>query len=294
VTGLAVTLVLLSALGHSTWNLLARRATNPEVFTWWMAAAATVLWVPAAIFYLTVEAPDTTGWAFLAGTIVLHTGYYTFLSRAYRDGDLSIVYPVARGTGLALIPAWAIIFLDERVSWPAGLGIGLIVIGLGAVAAGDLVVGSRPFSLRRIARDPGVGYALLTGLIISGYSVLDKQGVQHVAPLLYVYIQTAVSGLAMLAFISRLYSRDAFKQELRRHARSIAVAGILQTGAYGLVLIALTLPGVPVSYVGPFREVGVVIGVALGALVLKERVTRRRMSGAALIAAGAVAIALAP
>jgi drug/metabolite transporter (DMT)-like permease len=294
VTGLAILLVLLSALGHSTWNLLARRATNPEVFTWWMAAAATVLWAPAAVFYLAVAPPDAIGWAFLAGTIVLHTGYYSFLSRAYREGDLSVVYPVARGTGLAFIPAWAIIFLDERVSWLAGLGIGLIVIGLGAVAAGASVSGGRPFSLRRIARDPGVGYALLTGLVISGYSVLDKQGVQHVAPLLYVYIQTAVSGLAMLAFISRRYSRDGFRQELRRHARSIAAAGVLQTGAYGLVLIALTLPGVAVSYVGPFREVGVVIGVALGALVLKERVTKRRMSGAALIAAGAVAIALAP
>lgn len=293
-TGLAVLLVLLSAFGHATWNLLARRAANPEVFTWWMAVAATVLWLPAAVFYLAVAPPDAVGWAFLAGTIVLHTGYYSFLARAYRDGDLSVVYPIARGSGLALIPAWAIIFLDESVSWPAGLGIGLIVVGLGAVAAGDSLRGARPFSLRRIARDPGVGYALLTGLVISGYSVLDKQGVRHVAPLLYVYIQTAVSGMAMLAFISRRYSRSGFIQEFRQHARSIAAAGILQTATYGLVLIALTLPGVPVSYVGPFREVGVVIGVALGALVLKERVTKRRMSGAALIALGAVAIALAP
>ena len=139
---------------------------------------------------------------------------------------------------------------------------------------------------------PGLGWALLTGLMIAGYSVVDKRGVQHVSPLLYVVLLTAGGGTGMLLTLSRRYPGQAFRDELRAHLPSIAVAGVLQTVAYGLVLFALRLS--PVSYVAPFREVGVVFGVVLGAVVLRERVTRRRAAGAALVAAGAIAIALAP
>ncbi len=263
-----------------------------------MAMAATILGAPALVYLLVTDPPDAMGWAFVGGTIILHTGYFTFLGRAYRTGDLSIVYPVARGLGIALIPAIAFLTIGESVSWPAGLGIGLTVVGIfsvaswghgaGAGAGGQSVAGS----LRGLLRTPGFVYALLTGLTIAGYSIVDKQGVKHVYPLLYVILITAGGGTGMLLTLSRQYPRSAFQKELRLHWRAIAIAGVLQTIAYGLVLFALRVS--PVSYVGPFREVGVVFGVIMGALVLKERVTRPRLAGAAVIACGAVAIALAP
>ena len=288
-TGFAITLVLISAVAHSTWNLLVRRAATPELFTWWMAMAVTVLGAPIAAYVLITDPPDATGWAFVGGTIVLHTGYFTFLGRAYRTGDLSTVYPVARGLGIALIPAVAFLAIGESVSWPAGLGIALIIAGIFAVASGRQRAGA---SWQGLVRTPGLVYALLTGLTIAGYSVVDKQGVKHVYPLLYVILLTTGGGTGMLLTLRRQYSRAAFENELRRHWRAIVIAGVLQTAAYGLVLFALRVS--PVSYVGPFREVGVVFGVIMGAAVLKERVTRLRLAGAAVIACGAVAIALAP
>ncbi len=295
-TGLAITLVLISAVAHSSWNLLVRRATTPELFTWWMAMAVTVLGAPVVAYVLITDPPDAAGWAFVGGTIVLHTGYFTFLGRAYRTGDLSTVYPVSRGLGIALIPAVAFLAIDESVSWQAGLGIGLIILGIFAVASGRQRAGAGGQAMggswQGLLRTPGLVYALLTGLTIAGYSVVDKQGVKHVYPLLYVILLTTGGGTGMLLTLSRRYQRAAFNAELRRHWRAIVIAGVLQTAAYGLVLFALRVS--PVSYVGPFREVGVVFGVIMGALVLKERVTRLRLAGAAVIACGAVAIALAP
>jgi len=113
-----------------------------------------------------------------------------------------------------------------------------------------------------------------------------------VTPFLYMFFLVFGGMLGMLAFVHRQYPRQVFVEEFRRHRASIVVAGLLQFLAYGLVLSAFRLS--PVSYVGPFREIGIVIGVVLGALVLREHVGRVRMAGAGLITAGAVAMALAP
>jgi drug/metabolite transporter (DMT)-like permease len=289
-SGAALILVLSSAAAHATWNLLAKRATTPEVFTWWMAMAATLLGLPVAAYLLITEPPDLIGWAFIGSTVVLHTGYFTFLGRAYQAGDLSVVYPAARGLGIALIPVIAFVALGESLSWPAALGVGLVLLGLFAVAcpSSELL---KSGVLARTMRS-GLGYALLTGLMIAGYSITDKRGVEHVHPILYVVLLTAGGGLGMLITLGPRYTRQAFKGELRAHLSAIITAGVLQTVAYGLVLFALRLS--PVSYVAPFREVGVVFGVILGALVLKEKVTKQRAAGAATIAAGALAIGLAP
>ncbi|MBM3957503.1 MAG: EamA family transporter, partial [Gemmatimonadetes bacterium] len=151
---------------------------------------------------------------------------------------------------------------------------------------------ARAFSLAGMLRDPGVRYALLTGLTIAGYSIVDKRGVEHVTPFLYMFLLVLGGMLGMLAVIHRRYPRRAFVEEFRRHRASIVAGGLLQFVAYGLVLSAFRLS--PVSYVGPFREIGIVIGVALGALVLREPVDRPRLAGVGLITAGAAAIALAP
>ncbi len=292
-TGAAILLVLLSAVAHAAWNLLVRRATTPELFTWWMAVAATAFGAPVAAYFLITEPPAAIGWAFVGVTVVLHTGYFTFLGKAYQHGDLSVVYPAARGLGIALVPALAYAALDESLSWPAVLGVVLVLTGIFVVASSAAARSARgPGHTPRRVLGPGLAYALLTGLVIAGYSVIDKRGVQHVHPALYVVLLTAGGGAGMLLSLRLSYSRKAFVHELRSHAPSIAVAGVLQTAAYGLVLFALRVS--PVSYVAPFREVGVVFGVAMGALVLKEKVSRLRVLGAGAVGLGAIVIALAP
>ena len=134
--------------------------------------------------------------------------------------------------------------------------------------------------------------AILTGLVIGIYSVVDAQGVKHVQPALYMFFLQLGGGLGMMAIQSRIETRDAFIDEARRHWKILVVGGLLQFAAYTLVLTALTFS--PVSYVGPFREISILVAVAYGAVVLKERVTPTRALGAICIAGGGVTIALAP
>ena len=103
-TGATIALVLLSALAHASWNFLIKRADDAEVFTWWMAVSINIVLFPLGVVLFWINPPDSMGWTFIAATWILHLVYFLTLSRAYRDGDLSLVYPVARGTGLLLIP----------------------------------------------------------------------------------------------------------------------------------------------------------------------------------------------
>lgn len=291
-TGVAVLLVVISAFAHATWNLIAKRSTTPELANWWMATSGAMIMLPVAIVLLIRDTPPAIGWAFIAGTIGLHIMYFFTLGRAYRYGDLSIVYPIARGLGLTLIPILGITLLGESMGLQAGFGAGLILAGIVTVGINAHSPEGSRRTLRNILRDKGVLFALATGVLIGSYSVLDKQGVSHVTPVLYMFFLTTGGSLGTLALIHRNYDRRQFVTEMQMHWRPIILGGLLQFLAYVLVLSALRLSSV--SYVGPFRELAIGIGVVLGALVLKERVTRARALGATFVVLGAVTIALAP
>ena len=113
---------------------MVRRATRPAVTTGLMAVTSAILVLPLAIYFLIVDFPSGTGWWFILATIVLHIWYFATLGYAYNTGDLSIVYPVARGLGLAIIPILGVFVVGESMSWPAAVGAALIVTGLVFVA----------------------------------------------------------------------------------------------------------------------------------------------------------------
>ena len=286
---------------------MVRRATRPAVTTGLMAVTSAILVLPLAIYILIVDFPSGTGWWFILATIVLHIWYFATLGYAYNTGDLSIVYPVARGLGLAIIPILGVFVVGESMSWPAAVGAALIVTGLVFVAMSDIETATIKRTMRswwmlvrrwravkrfRSQVRPAWMLAILTGLVIGIYSVVDAQGVKHVQPALYMFFLQLGGGLGMMAIQSRLETRAAFIDEARRHWKILVVGGLLQFAAYTLVLTALTFS--PVSYVGPFREISILVAVAYGAVVLKERVTPTRALGAICIAGGGVAIALAP
>jgi drug/metabolite transporter (DMT)-like permease len=315
-TGAAVLLVVLSAFAHSFWNYLTKRARNPEVFTWGAALSANVLLLPVAVYLAVRYPPEPIGWAFVAATWCFHVVYFTALSRAYRHADLSLVYPLARGTGLLLIPLLGVLVLGESMSALAIVGVALIAAGVfavsfgaagfrrtptgetGATAAASAGRVSSPSARARLSaaaawlRQPGVVYAVATGLAISGYSLIDKRGVAYVTPLLYAYLLTSAGTLGMPVVLRRVFTRADVTAEWRLNWRWIVATGLLQVGAYGLVLTALQVSRV--SYVAPFREIGIVIGVLMGAFLLDEPFKRGRALGATLIVGGATAIALAP
>lgn len=275
----ALALVLLAAGAHAAWNLLAKTTPGGGLAFVWLAAAfgAAVLAVPALVLAAT-DPPGAGDVAFMAGSGVLHAVYFGCLQRGYRDGDLSLVYPLARGTGPVLATAAAVIVLGERP--------GLLALAGGAIVVGAILGLALP-SLR--AHAPGAGWALLTGLTIGAYTLYDKHAVDGLglSPVLYYWASVAGIFLVLSPWVRRTAGAAAAWSAERRQALGVA---LLSAFAYVLVLYALTIA--PVSYVAPARESSVLVAAGLGVGVLGEGHGRRRLICAAAIVAGIAALAL--
>lgn len=287
-TALSLVLVLLSAVAHASWNLMLKRAGDPEVFAWVMLVVGSILLAPVGLALLWYNSMDFPGLWFLLASVVLHVFYFMLLARGYATGDLSLVYPVARGMGPMLVPVLAVIFLGEIVETMAIVGIAAIVGGIYTISWWG--------NFHQVLRSPllflksaGMRYAVLTGLTIAVYSIVDKEGVGHIQPLLYIYFLD-IGTVALLApYILANKGMGTVKAEWRANAVLITVSGLLAFAAYGLVLTAFSLSRV--SYVAPAREVGIVIGVLMGIFLLKEPFGRGRLLGSGLIVGGLVLIA---
>ena len=223
-------------------------------------------------------------WALVLLSALLETGYMLSLSAAYGAGDLSLVYPIARGTAPVLVTPLAILVLGERLS-PLGVaGIALVVVGIFA---------SQGMSSRVSPFAPGarraVALAVLTGVMTAGYSLVNKVGVSVAPPMLYAFLVFLVNGLLTWAV---LWRRHGLAWPLPRDIRLLRLVtiGVLMMGAYMAVLVAMSLTAV--SYVVAARETSIVVGALLGALVLKERHPATRLAGAVVIFAGVLVIAL--
>lgn len=290
-TTLALILVLLSAVAHATWNFLAKRATNQEVFIWWMLISISVLLLPLAAILIWRYPILYPGWWFIFGTVVLHVLYFVFLGRSYTYADLSLVYPVARGTGPALVPVIGALVLKEIITTLAIVGIISVVLGIFTVSWWGQFqkVFHDPL---RFFREAGARYALLTGLVIAAYTVWDKMGVSYVNPFLYMYFLVLGSALFLTPYVCRIHGTKAIRIEMKGKTVSIIISGLLMFIAYGLILLALQFSRV--SYIAAAREVGVVIGVLFGTLMLGEPFGKGRVLGSCLIVFGLVLISLAP
>jgi len=285
----ALILVLLSAMAHATWNFLAKRATNQEIFIWWLLVAISALLLPVAAILWWQNPVFYPGWWFILGTVILHTVYFFFLGKSYKYADLSLVYPIARGSGPALVPVLGVVVLKEVITPLAITGIITVIVGIYTLYWwGHLQQILRdPF---RFFREAGARYALLTGLIIAAYSVWDKVGVSYVNPFLYMYFLALGSALFLAPYILRVYGISVIQAERKRNMSGILIAGMLMFLAYGLILLALQFS--QVSYIAPSREVGIVLGVILGTMILGEPFGKGRIIGSCLIVLGLALIAL--
>jgi len=269
----ALALALGAAVLHATWNLLLARAEDTEAATAVALAGGVVLFaVPAALTWR-VEAG---AWPYVAASTAFELGYVATLAGALRHGDLSVVYPLARGSAPVLVLAVSAGALGAATS-------GWQVAGIGLVAAGVVLVRG----VRRPDDPAAVALALACGACIAGYTVVDSHGLDHAAALPYLWTVMALTAIGYLPLIARTRGTAALRAAVRPET---GVTAVLFFGAYLLVLAALRLaePG-PVAAV---RETSVVIAAALGALVLRERVTPARASGAVVVVLGASLIAL--
>lgn len=276
----AVLLVLGAAACHTAWNLVFKSQADRAGVSLGALIVGVVLLLPVLLVY-PVREVSPEAWALILLSGVFETAYVVGLTAAYQAGDLSLVYPIARGTPALVVVPLSIALLGERLTATGLLGIMLVVIGI--------------FAAHRPGRTPAGGdagravvLALLTGLAISGYSFVNKLGVKIVPVPLYAMLVFAVDAV-LLAVVLR--ARGPLRWPLARGRWTAPVTiGVLMTGAYLGVLGAMTLA--PLAYVVAAREVSIVMTTAAGVLLLGERASWRRLGGAALIFGGLVAIAL--
>lgn len=285
-SAVAVGLVLFSALLHATWNMLAKRSADPTAFIFAFNVVSVVVFAIPAAVVLSRNPIPAEGLPFMAATGVLHIIYMFALAAAYRHGALSLTYPIARGTGVLLVPILAIPIFDERPTLLGVFGILAILCGLLAMA-----LPGRPATrvLAGAGQHKGILFAFITGLAIAGYSLVDKGGVARVHPVVYVYaiFLLATIGMAPIVLAQR---KAAVLHEWRTNRIAVLIGGVLPIGTYLVVLLAMRLAAV--SYVVPLRETSIVFSALLGVLVLNEHLTRLRAAASASIALGVVLIAV--
>lgn len=284
-TALALALILAAAFVHAGWNYLLKRSGGGAVLVWLFAALSAVIYAPLAAAILWWQKPEF-GWmhyGLMFASAALHTAYYLLLDRGYRAGDLSIVYPIARGTGPLITIACAILLLNERPSALALAGAALIV-------GGTVVLTGDPRRLGRSGHLPAVGFALLTGCMIAGYTLVDKLAVW--ALLIPPLVQDWAANLGRVALMTpmALRRREEIAPTWRRARGEIVAIAVLCPLSYILVLSAMVFT--PVSYVAPAREVSILVAALMGTQLLAEGNAPRRLAAAAAMVAGIVCLAL--
>ncbi len=272
-------LLLVAAILHALANLLMKKSRDKIAFVWWMHVAFCVPAFPILFFI-----PNVTPFAwlivFLSG--LLEAIYFFTLTRAYTSGDLSLVYPIARGSAQLFLLLWAILFLGERPTWIGLCGIASVIIGLYLINLPSLRDWSRPLHAFRSAASR---WALLTGVLISGYTAIDKVGVRYFHPFVYIYLILLVSWSCLSLQWLMPDRRVALMHEPQnRRWIPVIAAAFFGTAGYLLVLAALRIS--PVSYVGPVREVSVVIGTWIGIRFLGEQGGFLRIIASTLVVLG--------
>ena len=294
---LALGFIALAAVLHAAWNILLKAADDPLRTAAVGVAAASAVLVPLVVIgWLTLGRPAVPpqAWALGITSGGVEVLYFAFLAAAFRRGDLSVVYPLARGSAPLLAIAIGVVILGERLAPGAWLGVGLLLAGL-------LLV-QRPWRLLRSATSANdraaAGFALLTGATIAIYSALDRVGVQQTPVWVYAGIlwPTCMIGLAALVYARRRVANGRFAvAEAPLDRRTAVIGGFLTFSAYGLVLAALSRA--PLAIVAPLRESAVVLTSLWGVFRLREATGRReisiRIAGSVLVLTGAAVLALA-
>ena len=293
---LALGLVLLAGLIHASWNIVAKKASGDARFAFFTSLVMMVVWAPLGLWMArgVVGSWGWLEWSLITASGVLHVFYYVVLLRGYRRADLSVVYPMARGTGPLLSSMVALLWLGEHLTTLGALGVGGIVLGVFLIAGGPRIFARRAQGTDAAAeqhrRWAGLRYGVLTGLFIASYTVVDGYAVKIVllSPILVDYLGNFVR----LAFLAPAALRDppAMRALWARQWRYAAIVGVISPVSYVLVLYAMQTA--PLSHVAPAREVSMLFAAVLGGHLLDEGDRWARFLGAALIAAGVVALGL--
>ena len=283
-SGLALALVLAGACCHAWWNLILKRTGGGTGFFLLFSGFSALLLAPIAVVVWWVQQPvmGWPQWGMMALSATLHLLYFLALDHGYKHGDLSVVYPLARGTGPVLTMFGAILLLGERP--------GIVAIG-GAllIASAVLMLVGDPRRLRESGNLRGVVFALLTGCLIASYTLIDKQAVSLllIPPIIFDWGANTMRWCLLTPIALR--NREGIRQAWKLYRKEALYVAVLSPMSYILALTAMRFT--PVSYVAPAREVSILIATLLGAKILGEGDARRRLIAAGLMICGLAALA---
>ena len=274
-------LVLTAAIGHALWNFAARKAAGDAAIIWLSVVVGVLVAIPFCAYTWWQSAPPPlplswSGGLCLVATGIIHGLYFALLAEAYEHGEISLVYPVARGSGVGLTALAAWLALGEDISLLGASGIALVLAGI-------FCLGASAFK----HQTHGLQLALGVGLTIVCYSLVDKIGVGYVQPLYYITGMWLIGSLVRAPWVVRRYGAGLLTIA-RVHWPVITLIGVASLGTYLLILYAYTQG--PVGYIVAVRESSVVIGALLGWIFLKERLTLLKVTGLLAIVGGLVLI----
>lgn len=278
----AILLLLISAVLHTSWNLLIKQSEDKYIVTWWMVTVGGIFAIVTLFF---TGLPPRDMWRFALVSVCVEAVYFITLSYAYHDNDFSLIYPVARGAAPAFLVLWAFLFLHEKLTAGGLLGLGMIIGGL-------IIIGVNTLMQSHVTHlhFKGVAVAVFIALLISIYTTIDGAAVKHGSAMPYVMSMFAFVPVPITPFILREYKWTRVKGVLFNQPIRVPLAGILGVLAYLMAVFSYSIA--PLSYAGAVREVSVVFGAFTGWWLLKERMGGVRVLGAIVIFVGILVIAM--
>jgi drug/metabolite transporter (DMT)-like permease len=289
----ALALVLIAALLHALWNLIAKRSGGDHRFAFLGALATSVLWAPAAWWFGADELPrwGAAEWGIVSASAVVHVAYYLTLLRGYREADFTVVYPVARGGGPLVTVLAAVLLLDEGLTLASGLGVLAVCGGVFLIAGGPALWRGSHDATGRTRLRAGLAWGGATGALIACYSVVDGYAIKVLlmGPVLFDYICNVLRIPLQAPLVWR--ERATLPGIVRAQWKAVLAVTVMGPLAYILVLYAVQMA--PLSHVAPAREVSMLFAALIGGKLLGEADRGLRLAGACCIAAGVIALATA-
>jgi drug/metabolite transporter (DMT)-like permease len=293
-TIIVLVLIISAAFLHAMWNLAAKKAGGDARFSAFFGCLMAVLWAPICI-WMSLDILPKWGlreWLIIAVSGVVQYIYSVVLLRGYRLSDLTIVYPVARGSAPVITVAVALLFFNESLSLTSAIGVGAIILGVFAIAGGPrLLMRSSDATKQKIKFTNvrvGVLYGFVTGLLITAYTAIDAYAVKllFISPILLNYYGNLCRLPLMMTVIFRDVDESA--KLWRKQWKYAAFVAVFSPVSYVMVLYALKLA--PLSQVAPARELSMLFAVVLGGQLLGEKDRLMRVIGAISIALGVAAL----
>lgn len=279
-----ILLLLLSAVLHVYWNFLVKKSDERLCFLWWMYIVSFLL-LPFVLLFIQSSFISPVTWLVVFASGVIHLIYTVTLGYAYQDGDLSLVYPLARSAPL-FVAIGALLFLNEIPSIAGCIGIILTVIGA-------YIIGLKSLTIQQLIQpvvmlnNRTYQLALLVAVISAGYTIVDRVGVSLTDPFTFIVLLLCVEATLYTPFILRK-KRKFIITEWRNNKKQIIIAGVARFLSYFLILHAMLQT--QLGYIVAVRQISIVLAVIIGGLFLQETSIKTRVVGSLSILTGVILI----